>query len=126
MLCGTFQAMETQLDKQVKLVQAQHPNWEYDRCAFLAVEAQVRHEHAGRDPRLERAFKKHDALDDRNTSFEIGKYAKLLDEAHKLRQKDPLLTFGLAIALAREAHPELRSVKDGGPRAPGDKVKAQQ
>jgi hypothetical protein len=45
--------VETQLDKQVKLVQAKYPGWEYERCAFLVVEAKSKHEHAGQDPQIQ-------------------------------------------------------------------------
>ena len=118
--------METQLDKQVKAVQAEHPDWEYDRCAFLAVEAKVRFEHEGQDPRIRAELEKQTVIVEQNHLFELQKHLKMMDEAHKLMAKDPLLTCGAALLRVRELHPELRSVKDGGPRAPGDKVKAQQ
>jgi hypothetical protein len=114
--------METQLDKQVKSVQAEHPAWPYDRSFALVVEAKVRHEHAGQDLRIRTALEKFEPLVEGDPAFEAGKYAKLLDEARKLMEKDPLMTFGGAIQTAHENHPELRSIKHGGPRKPGDKV----
>jgi hypothetical protein len=123
--CGTFNVVETQLDLEIKAVQAK-TGLGYERSAFLAVEAQVRYEHAGQNPKIRTELEKFEALAEGDPAFEASKYAQLLAEARKLMEKNSLLTFGGAIQLAHENHLELRSIKHGGPRSPGDKVKAQQ
>jgi hypothetical protein len=119
--CGTFNVVETQLDLEIKAVQAK-TGLGYERSAFLAVEANVRFEHEGQDPRIRAELEKQTVIVEQNHLFELQKHLKMMDEAHKLMAKDPLLTCGAALLRVRELHPELRSVKDGGPRAPGDKI----
>jgi hypothetical protein len=115
--------VKTQLDLEIKAVQLEHPGLDYDRCAFLAVEAAQTYKKAGQDPKIRTELEKLSKLTEGDPAFEASKYAQLLAEARKLMEKDRdrLLPFGAAIQMAHEAHPELRSIKHGGPRAPGDK-----
>jgi hypothetical protein len=94
---------------------------EYGRCAFLAVEAAQTSKKAGQDPQIRTELEKLASMTEGDPAFESAKYAQLLAEARKLMEKNSLLTFGSAILTAHENHPELRSIKHGGPRAPGDK-----
>jgi len=113
--------VETQLDLEIKAVQVKHPGLDYDRCAFLAVEAAQTYKKAGQDPQIRTELEKLASMTEGDPAFEASKYAQLLAEARKLMEKDRLLPFGAAIQMAHEAHPELRSIKHGGPRVPGDK-----
>jgi hypothetical protein len=104
--CGTFNVVETQLDLEIKAVQAK-TGLGYERSAFLAVEAKVRFKHEGQDPRIRAELEKQTAIVEQNHLFELQKASKRMDEAHKLMAQDPSLTCGAALLRVRELHPDL-------------------